>query len=505
MKDVPSLGGSKETEDSEFSKRILLYVIATSSRKMIRRLKSEISIPYIFSLERATSVSFDSSQDFNASEEETKNDHLLLKFLFLAIRKDWFPFPTPKLMEQATLAEKGDPFKLYSEDTHVEFHKLLCHLLNQFRVFLDLLSAKDDVPTEGSERFKEKLVSVMLYGYALQKMARGSALPMLLKNITPLLEDHLQADVQTIMSGPKMGMEEGGIKTEHRELGYECDEELEAVQPSVVREKGLPMPLWKSYIDWLRLMVVQFDAVDILVKYVTGLEFPYRSISIQRLVSPPVDNTLLPWQELFTNPELFPTKNEQGNYSTKSNDEILEFLQNASKNPNQSLKWAKAAKKLWVHRNFDVENTKFQINQLKKSSALPGFKKCAEKLYDMLDCYHKSQSDSESPGTVTLISDITHLIQSLCDNADMFVKMNKMNDTPNFTGTLHCEACLASLLNRSVNDDSKYEDILVQLKVGYAVSSCFCYQILIPCDRTLDELWEFQNVVAQSVDISCLF
>ena len=88
----------------------------------------------------------------------------------------------------------------------------------------------------------------------------------------------------------------------------------------------------------------------------------------------------------------------------------------------------------------------------------------------------------------SLIHEITRSIQSLHDNAKFFVDLVKMNEEPNFTGMLHCEACIASLLNHSVNDDRKYEDLLIQLKVGYAISNCFCYQILNSCDRTMDEL-----------------
>ena len=73
----------------------------------------------------------------------------------------------------------------------------------------------------------------------------------------------------------------------------------------------------------------------------------------------------------------------------------------------------------------------------------------------------------------SLIPEITRSIQSLHDKAKFFVDLVKMNEEPNFTGTLHCEACIASLLNHSVNDDRKYEDLLIQLKVGYAISNVF--------------------------------
>ena len=473
MKDRPSDGGPEETNLTKLSDRLLLYVITTSYPKMLRRMKHKtLSIPYITSLEQVKIVPFDESLRLKASKEEIENDRLfLVRFLLPAIQESWLGLSTPKLFQQANLACEGSPFQLYTEDTCLEFHLLLSILLQKFRGSLEDLSksrGKENVSTVGSEAFKKHLLAVMLNGYALQRIARGSALPMHLQNITPMLNDYHRANLSTQVK-------------ERRGLGYEFDEELEAVQLSAIGEGGLRKPMWRSYVDWLKLMVLHFDAVDILIRHVTGPHFHYSSISIKILVPPPVDNTLLPWRELFTDSKLFPTKNVQDPHSTKTNDEILEFLENATmSNPKESLTTAKSAEKLWIQR--DVEKTIIEI-ELLKNSALPGIKGCAEKLYNML-CGWKAQP--ESPGN--LILDITHSIQSLCDNAKFFADLVKMNDAPNFTGTLHCEACLASLINHSVNDNSKYEDLLIQLKVGYAVSNCFCYQILNSCDRTLDKL-----------------
>ena len=488
MKGCPFDGGPIDEEPTD-EERLLLYVISTCYPKMNRRINHKtLSMPYMTSLENVEAVPYHKSLHMEASTDEKENDRLfLVKFLKPAIEANWFNKAIPKLYEQATLAEKSKPFQLYTEDTCMEFHFLLCDLLRQFKKSLKKLaeSRKEvNVPTEGSNDFKGELFTVMLNGHGLQRISRGSALRMHLQNIAPLLNDH-RDDRMSMPKFPKAdGNEEGN--------GFdECDEELKAVQPSVVTSEGVPMPLWQSYQDWLRLMVIHFDAVDVLEKYVKGPDFCYSTISIKILVPPPVNNTLLPWQELINDPTLFPTKNSQDPRSTITNDEILKFLSNATKSdPGDALKWAVIAKRKWENRNAD--NTIKQI-KLFENSALPGFHDCAKKVLEMLRAWKAQPSE-------TLFRNITQSIQSLLDNAKFF---NALKGIIEFKGTLHCEVCLISFLNRLVNDERKYEELLAQLMVGYAVSNCVCYQILIFCDRTLDELLEYQNVVARYVDISC--
>jgi hypothetical protein len=467
MKDRTSKGGPKEANLTKLSDRLLLYVIAASYPKILRRIKHPtLSIPYITSLNQVKNFHFDESMRSVASKEEIENDRLfLVKYLLTAVEESWLGLSTPNLCQQAKLAKQGDRFQLYTKDTCLEFHLLLSVLLTKFRKSLDDLSKSrgsedSEEPTVGSEDFKTHLLAVMLDGYALQRIARGSALPMHVKTITPMLNNYnLSTD-------------------EARGGGHEFDAELEAVQPSVIGEGGVRMDLWKSYVDWLKLIVVHFDAVDILLRHVTEPSFPFKSISIKILVPPPVDNALLPWQDLFTDSNLFPTKNDQDPRSTKTNVEILGFLENATKlNPKESLKQARAAKTVWIDR--DTDKTIKQLGLL-MGSGLPGIHECAEKTHGRL----KAKTDLS--GNFDL--EITRSIQSMLDNAKFFVDLLKMIEAPNFTGTLHCEACLASLLKYLLNDDRKHEDLLKQLKVGYAFSNCFCYQILNSCDRTLDEL-----------------
>ena len=117
----------------------------------------------------------------------------------------------------------------------------------------DLKKARGNpkVSTKGSEKFIVK-VNLIMFGNVLLRLYKGTALKMHLKTITHLLS--------RIHQTPVPGEEQ-----------EEPDEDLKAVQPFVSIEGALK-PLATSYIDWLRLMVTNFNAINkkILVQYFAG-------------------------------------------------------------------------------------------------------------------------------------------------------------------------------------------------------------------------------------------
>ncbi len=93
-------------------------------------------------------------------------------------------------------------------------------------------------------------------------------------------------------------------------------------------------PLWKSYRDWLRLLVTFFDAANILLAYVVQTGF--RPIAM-RIVTvpqdPELDRKLLPWKEVLTNEKCFPTSALDGtSQDSKSNEAIISYIENSIRN-----------------------------------------------------------------------------------------------------------------------------------------------------------------------------
>lgn len=450
----PSDNGLKR-DTTALSNRILRYVIATCYPKMNRRMKHRLSWSYIQSLGGITTFQFSESEyDGLPPRDEIENDrHFLVKFLLSVASGSICNTKTPKLLEQAQLACDRKPFQLYTNETCIEFHQLFLEIMKGFETSLDELAktrGAEEVSTQGSVKFKQNVLLVSVHGYGLQKLAKSAGLKMHLKTITPLL-----INSPTLRSESEMSMLNASAEQQELEL----DRDLEAIRPFASKE-GVETPLWMSYIKWLKLMVAHFDAVSTLVGYVTGQYFNHGAISVRILVAPPMDRRLLPWQELFTDSTLFPIIpdylagiNSRG-WGIRNAD-ILRFLSKALETSSQ----AEAAKATWDKK--DVKQTILNIETV-QSSILLGWEERAEEILVKL-----RGLNGLSPGA-DLFQEISNDIQSLCESSTFFASLG---DTRGFSGTLHCEAFLMSLLHETTTGS---KDTLAQMMVGFS-STCFIF------------------------------
>ena len=462
MKDSHGDGGPAIIP-SKMSNRLLRYIIATCHPKMNRRLKHKTLFqPYFSSLKSVEDFTFDKSLQEQPSSLETASDQSFLqKFVLPAVDK--LRTSIPFIHQQAKLAEANQKFELYNENTCKEFHYLLLELLERFQTSVSALSAlqKRRSPANlPSEQFEQTLVKVLLNGFALQRIAKGSALRMHMRTIEAKLADHRRPDMSPGETAEKD--EEWGEEQDER------DEELEAVQPytvSVKKNVPVPVPLWKSYRNWLNLMLIYFDAVDVLVEYITGPNFIYKKISLKILVVPPRDPALLPWSELFTDSKLFPAENEI-DPSPTTNDEILKFLEFATSPAMMDYSNSIDAIRTGLEQK-NREATMQSLETLEKlfsNAQKYGWSNSASKLTAMIDDHFKKSS-------VKLSNKVTDRLELLQEIGSFFAFLRKPMA---FLGALHCEASLASLLpshlGEDVGIDSKVQVISAQMKVRYVVS-----------------------------------
>lgn len=418
--------------------RLLPYVVATCYMKIKRRLKNDLSKPYMKALRAVKTVLFDESQRGTPRADELANDRqFLVNYLLTTAERRGTE--TPNLIKQAELARDHKPFHLYTEDTCMEFHNLFIDLLEEFGKALDAMGKEvkaqgknSSNPAKGSEKFKQQVNIVVLCGYALQRLSKSAALKMHLKLIGPLLKTNLG------IFPPQMTEEEEELDE---------DPDLEALQPLLRIET--------SYIDWLRLVLVHFDAAEILVNFVTEETFVYKDISIEIVVAPPVGECLLPWKELLMDSTLFPGPRSSTQASTSTtNDQILEFLGNAVETfAKGTATFAKtqSTKKLWDQGKFQDART--NLGQL-KAPKWPGWDESVHKTLE------KMLNDHEPDATMARA--ISNEIQVLCDSAKFYTCLSEGR---RFSGTLHCEAYLASLL---VEPATVSKGISEQMKVGCA-------------------------------------
>jgi hypothetical protein len=350
-------------------------------------------------------------------------------------------FAVSTISRHAKLAHDGEAFQLYSSDTYTEFHVLMIDFLEKFQDSLMQLSKNfSDESTTLDESLLEK---VILYGRVLQKMSKSAALQAHLQVIHPILHSHRYG--QSAKSTPVADKAQDG----------ECDEkdeELEAVQPFVTAvndtDRGaMIVPLWKSYVNWLRLLVVHFDAVDILVRH---FDRSRSRVSLQLLVMPPVDTALLTIQKLIKSHH-FPTEGPVDSDSDSSNDDILKFLDDGTK-----------AKKMAT----DVQKTWNKVLKSGSRQSSTNFRNSLQRLSDFNTDLWSAQDLRKNDSSET---EINTMVEKLIDATKFFE-----NATSDFSGTLHCEAYLASLLSHQsadVQETAEFADTLVKMKVGDTVAT----------------------------------
>jgi len=280
---------------------------------------------------------------FHASSVEAKptmiESNQLLLSLFTTTNLDVVLIPAfPKLHQQVNSMELKQPWVLYNGNTYQEFHKLLCTLLNSFRKSLQALSdargqtENSKVSVAGSVEFKACVGCVMFYRNALQRIVKGSAIDSHLQNLEPLLNDHRRPDLK------KVDVEDSDLAV--------------LTQPMVKEMDKPPQPLWKSYKEWLVLMLAHLNAVETLVDYVTGPFFRGKSISIKILVSPEVPRTIFPWETLLSNPELFPVQAVDFELDVPMNEELFDFLKEAISSASEALETV-----IKVKDSIDIEQS----------------------------------------------------------------------------------------------------------------------------------------------------
>src|SRR5260221_13995641 len=106
----------------------------------------------------------------------------------------------------------------------------------------------DPKESVGLKHYKRDLYMAAIYGNVLLHLARSSAIANHLHAIDSLLTDFRRDKADDV----RMVVEENE---------NEIDDDLRGVQPSSIHD-GDVIPLWKSYLHWLRLMASHLDAIS---------------------------------------------------------------------------------------------------------------------------------------------------------------------------------------------------------------------------------------------------
>jgi len=222
-------------------------------------------------------------------------------------------------------------------------------------------------------------------------------------------------------------------------------------------------------LKWIELLVSQFNSAYLLTR---GL--PTLSVSLQILKSPPVGVDLMPWKELLADRNFFPVWSpDQHRPGSRlwSNQEIAKFLESGVKaNRRKTFRHAQNALDAWeeilkTYQSSSDHQPLFDcvvqsVTWIQDWSTVPGCKVFAE---DILKVLKRNVVDILADPRRT--SEVTRDLRYITDVCTIFARLSATK----FSGSLHCEATLGTLISTPVDETyPQYSLLLDQMQVSHA-------------------------------------
>jgi hypothetical protein len=291
-------------------------------------------------------------------------------------------------------------------------------------------------------KFEAHLSIVALIGNGLRLLSRSAAIESHMRAIEPSLRK-LQAQVVT-------------KRDDEQE---EPDTELQSVQPSTHRGDQT-LPLWMSYLEWLMLMVVHFDAVEIIHGFTSTPTFRdhYQGVSITIASPPYVTKQQLPWEQLLRSTHFpSPTSGEI------CNEDIIGFLKEGLKKTPVMHTVKKDLGKLLEGDSLELAKFQKIVKKLQRKDFVGD-----TEIAGIIAEANFAEQNWNLRESRKLVGDIINTLELiLTPNLEFFGKLRK---TASFEGLEHCEALLATLISLGRTSASQsvhpsLRDVMVELKI----------------------------------------
>lgn len=321
-------------------------------------------------------------------------------------------------------------------------------------------------------------------------MSRGRAFEIHMQNI----QDHL-LNPRDVMSDSSSNL------APESNTEADCNEEIEATIS--FSAAGRPEPLWKAYRNWVVLMIVQFEVTSTLRQFIRSADYDHQPITVTILLGATVSSEILKLDDLFDSDFL------PGNHQV--NIKLGVFVKKALSAIEQQYDHSVAASTFW-NDNLPLADSPlatrkyFTLVLLGHMSAMldadpsKRYVQLVQSIKNLVAdwLFHPSIIASEGKSAKTdtplpnLIVDISKKLQEivnlLCQDLDEYgpVPYLKLN----FDGTLHCETCLAALLDpltrQRLAGNPDFKNVMDATAVGY---SCDLFLVIKPSFVVMIGLW----------------
>jgi hypothetical protein len=435
-----------------------LYIIAASFPRMLKRMNRPASKCYYDRLVELKSKAFD-FPDLPHTASTNLNDKLFLGHLTPLSKI----FQIPNLVTASKDMER--PCEIYNKQTYMEFHILLCTLLDRFTQSLHKLEAywkqicklsDSDKPVSDSLviNIRRRLDSVLATGNFLRAMVSGAAMEKHLKTIAHLLE---------LNDGKLWTTTEADTDVDDP---TEQDTDFDALKPFSIHH-GEPLLPWQSFRDWLKLIIIYFDAATILNDYVNKSSIT--DIDIKILAHPFPSREMLPWKDLLRHKTYFPEPTKLGEPSA---EELISFLTSDFDVVTEG-SWEKddiqdilaEAKRFHGLTGVQLDEAIVSVTEkmsLIENCSFPGWKEYSSTIRAQLQNLKKSKLTRDVQ--LVHIRLIVELLESWKGHSALFWKLKEgspLSLGKGFSGTRHCEVCIASLINQPRLGLSQHEALVL--------------------------------------------
>ena len=241
--------------------RLLMYVLAACSKKIKRRLdNSKVSKPYLAQLlDPKVDLWFQKFNDIKPISGPLEMLHDARLATIISTREDLglkykaleaVAREHRRKVHDTNAKEARQSLQLYNAETYKEFYSLFLEYLRDFKEGIEFLCSAQKTPAETNySEYMGRLSLLCNTVRVLQAFARGSA-----------LERHLRFN--SYLLRPRDYVDAMRHHRNQDDNDEDRDEELEA---AAVASDSHNVILARSYIKWLKLILVQVDAIDILV------------------------------------------------------------------------------------------------------------------------------------------------------------------------------------------------------------------------------------------------
>ncbi|KIJ89769.1 hypothetical protein K443DRAFT_126671 [Laccaria amethystina LaAM-08-1] len=317
--------------------------------------------------------------------------------------------------------------ELFNAATCMEYHLLFKHLMTQYQNAVN----KIDSLAKGGAPFESELDFAVITGHMLLTMVKGRAFHLYLSTVARILSRHL-SEVRQIASDERDAEEREADErdaekhdADERDADERDADERDAeegdAEPGTtlwdpVKADAATVALWKPFKSWIMLIFVQ------------QVELSRAEIDVKLVYSPLISYNTIPLEELLQAGHICEPDGDE-----KTNAELLDFVKTANVRKKQ-LKVLGSLQKKWDSRR--VSEAKKFIKQVLDQTA----KEDAE------------DSDQRDGGvglnkTISALSEqlIELLSQQPVDSESICAKFTALAEE----GALHCEAGLASILDKS--------------------------------------------------------